>query len=437
MYFELKNIGAIKHAKIELGKLTVICGKNNTGKTYINYTLYGFLNHLREKKSRQLFKSINKEKLNAETGIITIDLKETEKELKQVHTQLTQLYAEKLEEIFSANAHEFTLAEFHLSTEQMEIDYSNSFERRTHQYDAIKEEKSYILEINLNSSIQSRRLIDLIIDEILFEFFFTKNFPRPFILSAERTGIQLFQKELDRTRSDLVTAALRENRNLALLEEKIDRFALPIEKNLGFTRNTDVTKFNSFLTQEQPQLTTYIEDMLGVQYEIIDGRRVVIDKTTHQSLPHYMSSTSVRALFDLHMWLKHQASIGDILFIDEPELNLHPENQLKIARLLVRLIHSGIYVFITTHSDYIIKELNNLLMLAGDFPDKDAVMKEFGYTPDEILPEEDFKGYIANHDGTLSHVDIDEYGMIQSGFDDAIVQINESSDKIASAINNQ
>jgi predicted ATPase len=163
MYFELKNIGAIKHAKIELGKLTVICGKNNTGKTYINYTLYGFLNHLREKKSRQLFKSINKEKLNAETGIITIDLKETEKELKQVHTQLTQLYAEKLEEIFSANAHEFTLAEFHLSTEQMEIDYSNSFERRTHQYDAIKEEKSYILEINLNSSIQSRRLIDLII----------------------------------------------------------------------------------------------------------------------------------------------------------------------------------------------------------------------------------------------------------------------------------
>jgi AAA15 family ATPase/GTPase len=33
MYFELKNIGAIKDAKIELGKFTLISGKNNTGKT--------------------------------------------------------------------------------------------------------------------------------------------------------------------------------------------------------------------------------------------------------------------------------------------------------------------------------------------------------------------------------------------------------------------
>lgn len=31
MYFELKNIGAIKSAKIELGKFTLISGKNNTG----------------------------------------------------------------------------------------------------------------------------------------------------------------------------------------------------------------------------------------------------------------------------------------------------------------------------------------------------------------------------------------------------------------------
>lgn len=317
MYFELKNIGAIKQAKIELGKLTVICGKNNTGKTYINYTLYGFLSHLRQKPfskflrlaSSNAFKSINKETLNAEfkkTGIIKIDLKEAEKDLNHLLTLLTQLYTEKLEEIFSANADEFAEAEFHLylGREKRVIDYSNIFEWGTTQYDAIKETNSRILEINLNSSIQSQRLIDLIIDETLFEFFLSPNFPCPFILSAERTGIQLFQKELDRTRSELITAALRENHDLALLEKNIDRFALPIEKNVSFARDTDIIKFNSFLKQEKPELTTYIEDMLGVQYEIIDGRKVVIDKTTHQPLPHYMSSTSVRALFDLHLWLK-------------------------------------------------------------------------------------------------------------------------------------
>jgi len=33
MIFEFKNLGAIKEAQIEMGKLTVISGKNNTGKT--------------------------------------------------------------------------------------------------------------------------------------------------------------------------------------------------------------------------------------------------------------------------------------------------------------------------------------------------------------------------------------------------------------------
>jgi predicted ATPase len=43
--------------------------------------------------------------------------------------------------------------------------------------------------------------------------------------------------------------------------------------------------------------------------------------------------------------------------VDEPELNLHPENQRRVARLFARLINLGIKVFITTHSDYIVKEL--------------------------------------------------------------------------------
>ncbi|ACB51007.1 hypothetical protein cce_1657 [Crocosphaera subtropica ATCC 51142] len=43
MKFEISNLGYIKQAEIELGDLTIICGKNNTGKTYVNYAIYGFL----------------------------------------------------------------------------------------------------------------------------------------------------------------------------------------------------------------------------------------------------------------------------------------------------------------------------------------------------------------------------------------------------------
>ena len=44
----LKNIGILKQAEFSLGDLTVICGENNTGKTYATYALYGFLESWRK-----------------------------------------------------------------------------------------------------------------------------------------------------------------------------------------------------------------------------------------------------------------------------------------------------------------------------------------------------------------------------------------------------
>ncbi len=450
MFFELENIGAIKHAEIELGKLTVIYGQNNTGKTYMTYSLYGFLSHLREKPFsrflraassyfRPIFKSIDKGKLYAELkeqGVIRIDLKEAEPDLSRVMTLLSQLYTEKLKDIFSASSNDFAMAKFHTeNTPDIVIDYSEPFLVGTSQYEAVKPENSCVVEIKLLSMTHSSWLIDFLVDDILFEFFLRKDFPNPFILSEERTGIQLFQREFQRKKGDFATT-LKGNRR-ALLEENQPHFSLPVEKNVDFaTRSELVAKSTSFLAKEKPKLIGYIEDMLGVRYKTLDGQKVVIDKITKQILPYYMSSTSVRALFDLHLWLKHQAEKGDILFLDEPELHLHPENQLKMARLLVRLIHSGLNVFITTRSDYLIKELSNLLMLANDFQKKAALMKDLGYTPDDVLLAEEFRGYIAHTDGTTSPIETDEYGRMLSGFDDAIVRANEVSNQLISAIDN-
>jgi len=73
-------------------------------------------------------------------------------------------------------------------------------------------------------------------------------------------------------------------------------------------------------------------------------------------------------------------------------------------------------------------------MLANHFPEKEQLMKQFNYTADDILQPTDLKAYIAHTDGTVSPADIDEYGMIQSGFDDIIVQINNKSNQLISAI---
>lgn len=41
MKINIKGLGAIKEATIDLNKsLTVFCGHNNTGKTYVSYIIY-------------------------------------------------------------------------------------------------------------------------------------------------------------------------------------------------------------------------------------------------------------------------------------------------------------------------------------------------------------------------------------------------------------
>jgi predicted ATPase len=43
MKIKIKNLGVLKQAEFTLGDLTIICGGNNTGKTYATYALFGFL----------------------------------------------------------------------------------------------------------------------------------------------------------------------------------------------------------------------------------------------------------------------------------------------------------------------------------------------------------------------------------------------------------
>ena len=62
---------------------------------------------------------------------------------------------------------------------------------------------------------------------------------------------------------------------------------------------------------------------------------------------------------------------GDTLIIDEIEAHLHPAAQTQMATLLARLVRAGVRVLITTHSDWLLKELGNL-MREGELADQTA-----------------------------------------------------------------
>jgi len=163
------------------------------------------------------------------------------------------------------------------------------------------------------------------------------------------------------------------------------------------------------------------------------------------------SSSAVRSLLDIGFYLKHSAQPGDLLMVDEPELNLHPEKQRRLARLFVRLLKANIKVFITSHSDYIIKEFNTLIMIHNGGPDIEAILKQYKYNPEESLDPEKIRVYIAgdrsirkkdrerkSHCMTLTPANVNpDNGIEAPSFDDQINEMNQIQEALYFARKNE
>ncbi len=151
------------------------------------------------------------------------------------------------------------------------------------------------------------------------------------------------------------------------------------------------------------------------------------------SIPLHLASSSARGLSDLYFFLQHVAGPNHLLIIDEPESHLDTNNQIMMARLLVRCVHAGLKVLITTHSDYLVKELNNLIMLSRDFDAKEDLLKKLKYDPEDALDPGRIRAYVAEN-GTLTACSVDKYGMDMPNFDSTIDDINRVTNEISSRI---
>ena len=80
-----------------------------------------------------------------------------------------------------------------------------------------------------------------------------------------------------------------------------------------------------------------------------------------QSLPMSRSSSMVSELAPLVLFLRGIVHPGDTLIIEEPESHLHPAAQTKVALTLARLVRVGVRVIITTHSDWLLEQIGNLV----------------------------------------------------------------------------
>lgn len=397
--FHTENLGPLATGNLDLTDLTVICGENNTGKTYLTYAFYGLLRMLPTLIDPSPF---DVSRLR-EYGVLDIDLEShvIEKAPSIIQSAVTQ-YCSQLHWVLAAQETRFANTRLKLSLDFTEVlgkPYNNRFstERNRHIVSFEKPENSSILTVNAinetsaenGSRLQYGNLIRDVVTEICFE----RAIPSPFIVSVERTGAIMFQSELNLAKNRLIDLASEVSSPNAILtpSQVLERvygsgYPLPVRDNVNFINSlANVQTGQSDLIKSDQGILDDFEDLIGGSYSLRNNVVYFVPRKTRVRLQMSESSSAVRSLVILGHYLKHVATKGDLLMIDEPELNLHPANQRKLARLLVRLVNAGIKVFVTTHSDYIVKEFNTLIMLKHDREKDRTSRRHLPYREDEAL----------------------------------------------------
>jgi hypothetical protein len=83
-----------------------------------------------------------------------------------------------------------------------------------------------------------------------------------------------------------------------------------------------------------------------------------------EALPLMNASSMVSELAPVVLYLRHVVEPGDLLIIEEPESHLHPAMQVEFIRTLAEAVRAGIRVIITTHSEWVLEEVANLVALS-------------------------------------------------------------------------
>ena len=145
------------------------------------------------------------------------------------------------------------------------------------------------------------------------------------------------------------------------------------------------------------------------------GGKIDIDESSGLPLPEFVylpsstdstgdkftlehTSSMVSELAPLVLFLKYLVRPGDLLIIEEPESHLHPAAQRQLARGIVRLVNAGVQVLITTHSDIMISQINNLLALRQASPE---LVEQGGFEPEDFLEPEQVGAYLFRYNREL------------------------------------
>jgi len=415
MKIRVNNFGPISEGEIVLKPLTIFTGSNNSGKSYISTLIYSILNNFKESllkvrnflvnthigKLQYIIRDIEDGKVSEISGNF---LNEFQKEVYK------RFFEKNLEEQLKSyfNCQVKDLIKFKDSYCNLNINYrENEFSLQIKD-NSLKLEKFPEIDSNLKFIIRFKKgnidnfYIEKISDtEILLEF--GKNWTNNTILYSLLSVIAdtLIDKLLFKNQQIENVYYLPSFRSgVIYLYEKISRFDF-IDKDRDIPKIVYDFLYPLLNYNIYKKTKNFAYD-IAVEYEkeILNGQigfgnlwKSIPDIVYNEQIPIYRLSSSILELTSLFIYLKYVIELPAILIIEEPEAHLHPLNQSKLAKLLVKLVRSGLYLIITTHSEYLLGQINNFISLSK-IPEN---LRKEKYRSEDYLNIDEVSAYVFEY----------------------------------------
>ncbi len=406
---KVKNFGAIEDGEFEIKPLTIFMGDNNSGKSSIAKLIYSIIIHIAINKSfttsiddyknTDSFKKINNfinniKKDNQSSKYITnfnYDDKTSKlfftnfnKGIKEMIKKIIEVYFENIKNSDVILNIDFNFFAIGINIKNSNIDIK--IDNRLSKFfiiDKIIVEFVSDNNIGIYSGYSSTRVIDD--NKIILKIYATNaefhglysnildfinqtykeqilSFSNIDYFPASKTGlVSNYNKILGNVFHYLYISGINTKRIL-----KKDNYF-----NQDFINTLDILK-NEFIGEEKKE-RLILFDYLKKQFEgriIVDSDKKLFYQLDYNNkklnIPIDETSSKISELTPIYLYLKKlikDNTENNLLILEEPEAHLNPKMQRIMARLLVMMANEGITLIITTHSDYILDEINILLKL--------------------------------------------------------------------------
>lgn len=121
------------------------------------------------------------------------------------------------------------------------------------------------------------------------------------------------------------------------------------------------------------------------------------------NIPLRATSGVVTELTPLILLLKYRKELRSLCY-EEPEMCLHPQLQLQMARLLIRMVNAGISIAATTHSDIIIQHINNMCEL-NKLAENEEALKKLDLSKEDLIDSKSVAVYQLADRGASTEVE--------------------------------